>query len=380
MTKPAHITAIAPYRIYPAKMGGQKGIALFYAFLSKEVKLTLVSTRNNSHPENLHANFVPALSNSRLRYLNPFQYGFLKRLIKQHNSSHLILEHPYLGWLGAPLAYFNKLALVVHSHNIESLRFRSTGKWWWGILWNYEKWVHRRAAINFFITDEDRLFAIRKYKLKEHKCHTITYGIEWDTLHKPEKKQQARQSLQQLYGIQSHEKILFFNGTLNYKPNQDAVDNIIQHINPILLSAGYQYKIIICGKDLPVAYLKENNMLATNVHYAGFVDDIHIHFIGADIFINPVTDGGGIKTKLVEALGHNLHAVSTSNGAIGVPVNITGGKLTIIDEAGNWPGFAKAIMEQGDNGDIPPAFFEHFFWGNIAAKAARALIGQGHSS
>jgi hypothetical protein len=59
------------------------------------------------------------------------------------------------------------------------------------------------------------------------------------------------------------------------------------------------------------------NYADQNIIYAGFVDDISIYFKGADVFINPVSYGGGIKTKLVEALGYNLNAVSTSNGAIG---------------------------------------------------------------
>ncbi len=37
-------------------------------------------------------------------------------------------------------------------------------------------------------------------------------------------------------------------------------------------------------------------------------------------------DGGGIKTKLVEALGYNMNVVTTTSGAIGVPLSITGEK------------------------------------------------------
>jgi glycosyltransferase involved in cell wall biosynthesis len=110
-----------------------------------------------------------------------------------------------------------------------------------------------------------------------------------------------------------------------------------------------------------------------NIIYAGFVDDITVYFKGADIFINPVTDGGGIKTKLVEALGYNLTCISTIEGAIGVPESITGNKLIIVDHK-NWAEFARAVSNTNLlNGNVDDDFFNHFFWDKIAEKAANAL-------
>ena len=40
-----------------------------------------------------------------------------------------------------------------------------------------------------------------------------------------------------------------------------------------------------------------------NLVYAGFVNDVDVYYKGADLFINPVNSGGGLKTKLVEAIG-----------------------------------------------------------------------------
>ena len=39
------------------------------------------------------------------------------------------------------------------------------GKWWWGILWHYEKMTHKKADHNFFIQDNDRNYAIENFKL-----------------------------------------------------------------------------------------------------------------------------------------------------------------------------------------------------------------------
>ena len=350
-------------------MGGQKGIACFYESFSKLLPVTLISTNNNEAPENLSATFLPILSNEKSRYYNPLLIFSLWKVMAKNRSTHLILEHPYYGWLGVFAKFLMRVKLVIHSHNIESLRFKSTGESWWKMLWYYEKWVHRMADINFFITDEDRLFAIENFGLKSKRCHTITYGFDFNTPPSFEAKQEAKQELQYLYQIPKSHKIILFNGTLDYKPNLDAVDSIINHINPVLLqNEQFEYTILICGKNLPEEYfhLKQYK----NIIYAGFVKDISLFFKGADIFINPVIDGGGIKTKLVEALGNDLQCISTKEGAIGVPVSITGNKLMIVPE-NNWTDFADAIMNYSpSNESINPAFFNHFFWGEIAKKAS----------
>jgi hypothetical protein len=166
---------------------------------------------------------------------------------------------------------------------------------------------------------------------------------------------------------------LLFNGTLHYQPNLDAIDVIIKKINPVLLSAiDFKYKILICGKGLPEAYDKLNKYKDSNIIYAGFVDDIRPYFTGADIFINPIIDGGGIKTKLVEALGYNMNVVTTANGAFGVPATITNNKMVIVDN-NDWELFAKQIIIADTSAIISPVFFEHFYWKEIVKKAANAL-------
>ncbi len=50
------------------------------------------------------------------------------------------------------LKWFTGVKLIVHSHNIEGLRWKTLGKWWWKGLWIYEKWVHRQADLQLFQT------------------------------------------------------------------------------------------------------------------------------------------------------------------------------------------------------------------------------------
>jgi len=166
-----------------------------------------------------------------------------------------------------------------------------------------------------------------------------------------------------------------FNGTLDYPPNLQALRTILDEIAPRLaLVRDFNYTILICGKNLPAELDQLKAYKAIHVHYAGFVDDISLYFKGADLFINPVEDGGGIKTKLVEALGNNLPAVSTVNGAIGIPLTVTGSSLLVVPNK-DPESFIAAILKQCFlKSDVPDSFFEYFYWDHIGKKAAVTLF------
>jgi glycosyltransferase involved in cell wall biosynthesis len=146
----------------------------------------------------------------------------------------------------------------------------------------------------------------------------------------------------------------------------DALKLILEQINPLLLaSTTFKYKIIICGKDLPI---EMNNLLEyadKNIIYAGFVDSIDTYFKAADIFLNPVQSGGGIKTKMVEAIAYGATVVATETGAIGILKTVCGQKLSIVAD-NDWNGFANAILQVSSiESTTPEVYYEYYYWENI---------------
>ena len=326
-------------------------------------------------PEGLTNSFYGVLGSSKLRYGNPLLFFKVRQIIKQNKITDLIIVHPYYGWLAWLLKKSTGVKLSLLSHNIEAVRFKSMGKWWWKMLWFYEKNTHKIIDHNFFVTQEDLDFAIDKYNLDLTKSDVITYGIEWKESPTQIERKLASDKIRREYNIESNCKILLFNGTLDYKPNIEAVEYIIKNINPILLkNEAFLYKIIICGKGLPAVFNNLKDFKNQNIIYAGFVDDINLFFKGADIFLNPVITGGGIKTKLVEALGNNLTSISCRSGAFGIPTNVVGDKLTIVKDS-DWEAFSNAICSAAIETNISTSFFNHFYWGNIAARAANIISG-----
>ena len=353
-------------------MGGQKGIYLFLKYFSRYCDVICYTTQNNKSTEKEPFRIKNIFSNRKLRYINPFYFFSLKKDFQKENITHLILEHPYFGWLGILLKWFAGIQLIIHSHNIESLRFKTTGKWWWKILWLYERKVHRAADKNFFISEEDRQYAIRHFSLQEEKCIVVTYGTEQNEPPSKNEISNAKQEICSAHNINPNDILLLYNGTLNYPPNLKGLDTILDIINPLLeQQKKYSFTTIICGSKLPGSYNNLENYKAHKIVYAGFVNEIRSYYLASDIFINPITDGGGIKTKLVEALAANHSAVSFANGAIGIPLEITGNKLIIVPD-NDTVSFAKAIQTAAGSllENVPGIFYNHFFWDNIAKKAA----------
>jgi hypothetical protein len=369
------IASLVPYRIMPAKMGGQKGIYLFLKYLSRHFDITCYTTRNNEAGSEVPFTVKKLLGTSKLRYINPAYYFRLKKMFQKDRITHLILEQPYYGWLALLLKKSLGIKLVLHSHNIEGLRFKSTGKWWWKTMHWYEGMVHRNADYNFFVTPEDLDYAVTHFRLQKERCTTITYGTERNSAPTKEERSIAKKTIQSMHSIPETHQILLFNGTLDYFPNTKGLDYILEQINPILQCEKYlSYHILICGSSLPARYNNLETYRRHNVTYAGFVDDIDLYFKGADIFINPVTEGGGIKTKLVESLAMGCSAISFENGAIGIPRDITGSELVVVPDH-DIENFAKSVVSciHQRKKNLAPSFFEHFYWGNIAAKAAECI-------
>lgn len=132
--------------------------------------------------------------------------------------------------------------------------------------------------------------------------------------------------------------------------------------------------MISSGSQLPERYDNLKRYAKNNIIFAGFVDDINLYFTAADIFLNPINDGGGIKTKLVEALSVNTSSISYASGAYGIPLSTTGDKLLIVPDNDSIAFFKSHYSKHSPaRGKDTIFFFDHFFWDNITRKAAEKM-------
>jgi polysaccharide biosynthesis protein PslH len=367
-----NILSLVSYPFLPARSGGQKGIALFYKYFSIHHSVTIVTTKKNQPALAAGYELRNILPDAGYRYINPFLFFTMRKLIREKKTTHLILEHPYYGWLGILLKRFCGIKLVVHSHNLEGNRWKSLGKWWWRILWKYEKYTHRNADCNFFIQDADRNYAIGAFGLNPEKCLTVSFGTEIASRPTAEKKSDSRNTLLRQLQIPETHSLLLFNGAFNYSPNREALEYLLFKVNPILQKHTELYSLLILGLNIPESISKTS---FPGVRFLGFVEDLELYLTGCDVFLNTVLSGGGIKTKLVEALAYNLSTVSTENGAVGIDPGLCNGKLLVCADH-DWNSFAEAVGRVKEiKTNMPDSFYQNFYWGNIARRAAEFIEG-----
>jgi glycosyltransferase involved in cell wall biosynthesis len=171
------IVSLVSYSILPYSSGGQKSIAQFNEFLGAQCDLTVISTVGNDTSLVKQYKMILWMKNNLLKFFDLSLFFKLVSFVKSTHTDYLMLEHPYMGWLGWLVKLRCKIPLIIHTHNIEYLRFKSVGKKWWPILMWYEKWVLTIADYVFCISEEDRQFMVTHFSLPESKCQVITFGL-----------------------------------------------------------------------------------------------------------------------------------------------------------------------------------------------------------
>jgi polysaccharide biosynthesis protein PslH len=361
----ARILSVVWYKILPARFGGQKGIAEFNDHLSVYHTLFCLCSKNNQ-TDQLNYTLLPELPVKNAQVLNPLNWFTINRKIHELGISHLILEHCYYGLAGIWAKRFSSVKLIVHAHNIEYTRFREMGKWWWRLLRVLEKKTYLHSDLVLFKTPEDKEFAISGFGLNEGQCLVVPFGLSRKALPTPIEKENAVSLIRKKHNISLNDKILLFSGTLDYLPNAKALRDLVEKIIPLLCTITNQsFKLIVSGRIIFPEFKYLLKLEHEHYIYAGEVEDPENYLLAADVFLNPVTEGGGIKVKSLEALSYNLPVISTEHSIRGILPEFTGKKLHICADY-DWPAFCRLITKAwNEKNDTPNDFFEKYHWDEV---------------
>jgi glycosyltransferase involved in cell wall biosynthesis len=368
------IVSVISYPFLPATTGGEICTAGLLNELSKSNDVTAftVEPYKSGYEHQIgNTDMVYAMPFKASRYYNLELIGKLKKLVKQKQADWILFEQPWFGWLIVWLRFTTKNKIAIRSHNIEYLRFKSMGKWFWQMLYMYEKFTYKSAHLVFFLSEADRQKAIYEFDLKTENTLLTPYGISYDK-QPAVANQQAISKLKQELNIGPTEKMILFFSTLSYAPNYDAVNFIVDEIYPRLTQQNLAFKIILCGKGLPEP-IAQKIADTEHIKYMGFVDDINLYIDAADIMLNPILSGGGVKTKAIDSLARNQRVISTQNGALGIDANVCGNNLIVVDD-NNWDAFANAVVQHiNQPKQLPTTFYETYSWGNIVNNLVSKL-------
>ena len=111
--------------------------------------------------------------------------------------------------------------------------------------------------------------------------------------------------------------VLLFTGTMDYRPNVDAVLWFAEEVFPLVLQAFQGAHFAVVGRN-PVASIRK--LSGPHITVTGAVPDDLPYFHHASVFVLPMRFGGGSRLKLLQAMACGLPVVTTSAGAGGVDV------------------------------------------------------------
>jgi glycosyltransferase involved in cell wall biosynthesis len=107
-----------------------------------------------------------------------------------------------------------------------------------------------------------------------------------------------------------------FSGTLDYRPNVDAVRWFVNAVMPLLRQQIPAIDFVVVGRR-PTAELQAMHAAGV-VQLTGEVADTRPYLCGAAVYVVPMRIGGGVRLKLLEAMSLALPIVSTTLGIEGI--------------------------------------------------------------
>ncbi len=107
-----------------------------------------------------------------------------------------------------------------------------------------------------------------------------------------------------------------FVGFLPHTPNEEGLHWFVEKVWPRVLREEPDARLTVIGAGASNAML--GLMHDSGVEYRGFVEDLRSVYAQSRVYIAPIFTGGGIRTKIVEAMAAGVPVVSTSFGPLGI--------------------------------------------------------------
>lgn len=139
-----------------------------------------------------------------------------------------------------------------------------------------------------------------------------------------------------------HMASLVFTGTMDFRPNIDAVVWFCKDILPLIKRDVFHVHFYIVGKNPPA---EVQALAGPAVTVTGYVSDIRPYIAHSSVYVVPMRMGSGTKLKVLEAMAMKIPVVSTALGAEGIDA-IPGKHLLLADTAAD---FARHVIALLDN-------------------------------
>jgi glycosyltransferase involved in cell wall biosynthesis len=140
-------------------------------------------------------------------------------------------------------------------------------------------------------------------------------------------------------------RTLVFTGTMDYRPNVDAVLWFADYVYPLIQQAVPDVHFYIVGRQphSRLDPLRERR----GIVITGSVPDTRPYIASADVYVIPLLSGGGTRFKVLEAMTLRRPIVSTTMGCDGFPVT-SGREVILADEPGDFARSVAGLLNDAD--------------------------------
>ena len=122
---------------------------------------------------------------------------------------------------------------------------------------------------------------------------------------------------------------LVFLGSLDWRPNVEAVDWFLESVWPLVRAAVPDARFLVAGSSPPPGL--EAPVPGRGVRFLGRVEDAREFLASGAAMVVPLLSGGGIRVKILEAMSLGVPVVSTRLGASGIDAR-DGAEILVADD------------------------------------------------
>lgn len=257
------------------------------------------------------------LFSGRSYFVSRFYFkAFEKKLIetlKKNEFDIVQLEGLFMGVYITTIKKYSSAKIILRAHNIEHFIWRrhianesiSLKKLYLTLqnnrLKQFELKVLNEVDAVVPITDKDRSEFIKLGFTKP--IFTCITGVDVKTY-------------QQKLALNSKAKTIFYFGSMDWLPNQEAANWFLANCWEKVHAAVPEAKFIIAGRGMPLEFF---HITRPNVIIVESVENGKAFYQQHELMIVPLWSGSGLRIKIIEGMAYGKAIVSTSIGAEGIP-------------------------------------------------------------
>lgn len=240
----------------------------------------------------------------------------LRRAVENHAANHAVdLWHCEWTPMAETLRGLRGVPSLVVAHNIESLiwqRYHEVERnlfrrWYikrqWEKFEHFEKRAFATATRTVAVSEADA--ALARERFGAERIEVVDNGVDTSYFRPTET-------------VREPGRILFL-GSLDWRPNLDAVAQLLDTIFPAVRAAIPSACLSLVGRN-PPQWLVERVQRLPNVELVADVPDVRPHLARCGVMAVPLRIGGGSRLKILEALATATPVISTRVGAEGLAV------------------------------------------------------------